>query len=140
MIPVAGWGADRVGYRRVLLGAGVVYAAAVVPAFRVIDTGAVGSVAATILALAVVHAFSNGPIPAALTDLLPTHLRYSGIALSYNLAFAIFGGTAPLVATWLIKSTGNLAAPAWYIAAAALATTAVTFAATRSAPPLSPRR
>ena len=56
-------------------------AAAVVPAFRVIDAGAVGSVAAAILALAVVHAFSNGPIPAALTDLLPTHLRYSGIAL-----------------------------------------------------------
>jgi len=38
------------------------------------------------------------------------------------------------------KSTGNLAAPAWYIAAAALATTAVTFVATRPAPTLSPVR
>jgi hypothetical protein len=38
------------------------------------------------------------------------------------------------------KSTGNLAAPAWYIAAAALATTAVNFVATRPAPPLAPLR
>ena len=134
VIPMAGWVADRVGYRRVLLGAGLVYAAAVVPLFRVIDTGGVVSVATAIFALSVVHAFSNGPIPAALTDLLPAHLRYSGIALGYNLAFAIFGGTAPLVATWLIRSTGNLAAPAWYILAAALTTTAVTFVATRPTP------
>lgn len=35
----------------------------------------------TIPALAVVHAFSNGPIPVVLTDLLSAHLRYSGIAL-----------------------------------------------------------
>ena len=53
MLPVAGCAADRVGYRRVLFGAGLVYAAGVVPAFHVIDTGAVGSVAAAILALAV---------------------------------------------------------------------------------------
>ena len=50
----------------------------------------------------ITHAFSNGPIPAALTDLLPTELRYSGIALGSNVGFAIFGGTAPLVDTWLI--------------------------------------
>jgi MHS family proline/betaine transporter-like MFS transporter len=32
----------------------------------------------------------------------------------------VFGGTAPLVATWLIHRTGNLAAPAWYLAACAI--------------------
>ena len=40
---------------------------------------------------------------------------YSGTAIGYNLALALFGGTAPLVATWLIARTGNLAAPAWYL-------------------------
>jgi hypothetical protein len=33
---------------------------------------------------------------------LPIELRYSGIALGSNVGFAIFGGTAPLVDTWLI--------------------------------------
>jgi MHS family proline/betaine transporter-like MFS transporter len=60
-------------------------------------------VTGAVCGLAIIHAFSNGPIPAALTDLLPTELRYSGgIALGSNVGFAIFGGTAPLVDTWLI--------------------------------------
>ena len=93
----------------------------------------VGSAVAAILSLSVVHAFCNGPIPALLTDLLPTQLRYTGIALGYNLAFALFGGTAPLVATWLIKTTHELAAPAWYIVGAALVSFLVTFSATQPA-------
>jgi len=133
VIPLAGWTADRVGYRRVLLGADLLYAALVVPAFQAIDRGVAGSAAAAILSLSVVHAFSNGPIPALLTDLLPTHLRYTGIALGYNLAFALFGGTAPLVATWLVKTTHDLTAPAWYIVAAALVSFLVTFSATQPA-------
>jgi MFS family permease len=48
VIPLAGWTADRVGYRRVLLGADLLYAALVVPAFQAIDRGAVGSAAAAI--------------------------------------------------------------------------------------------
>ena len=55
-----------------------------------------------VFGLAIIHAFSNGAIPVALTDLLPTELRYSGIAPGSNVGFAIFGGMAPLVATWLI--------------------------------------
>ena len=86
---------------------------------------------AAVFGLAIIHAFSNGPIPAALTDLLPTELRYSGVALGSNLGFAIFGGTAPLVATWLIKATGDLAAPAWYLVVVALVSACVTFVATR---------
>ena len=130
-IPVSGWVADRVGYRRVLLAANLAYAAAAVPLFHLIDSGGVVAVTAAVFGLAVIHAFSNGPIPAALTDLLPTELRYSGVALGTNLGFAIFGGTAPLVATWLIKMTGDLAAPAWYLVAVALVSACVTFVATR---------
>ena len=38
---------------------------------------------------------------------MPTELRYTGIALGTNLGFAIFGGTAALVATWLITRTAE---------------------------------
>jgi len=64
---------------------------------------------------------------------LPTQLRYTGIALGYNVAFALFGGTAPLVATWLIKTTHELAAPAWYLVGAALVSFLVTFSAPQPA-------
>jgi MHS family proline/betaine transporter-like MFS transporter len=31
----------------------------------------------------------------------------------------VFSGTAPLIATWLISSTGNVTAPAYFMAACA---------------------
>ncbi len=39
---------------------------------------------------------------AQLASLFPVEVRYSGVALAYSLAFAIFGGTTPLVATLLL--------------------------------------
>lgn len=48
------------------------------------------------------------------------------MAIGYNMTLALFGGTAPLVATWLIKTTGDLAAPAWYLLAIAAITLVVT--------------
>ncbi|MBP9608887.1 MAG: MFS transporter, partial [Laribacter sp.] len=38
-----------------------------------------------------------------------------GFAFSFNSANALFGGTAPFIATWLISVTGNKLAPAWYL-------------------------
>lgn len=45
-----------------------------------------------------------GPIPAVLVELFPTRVRFTGVALSYNLCAAVFGGTVPLVGTWLTKN------------------------------------
>lgn len=39
-----------------------------------------------------------------LATLFPPEIRYCGIAISYNVALAIFGGTAPLIVTALIKN------------------------------------
>ena len=49
-----------------------------------------------------------------LAELFPTRLRYSGLSLTYGLASAIFGGTAPALATFLVRRTGAPLSPAWY--------------------------
>jgi MHS family proline/betaine transporter-like MFS transporter len=54
----------------------------------------------------------NGSFAVLLTDLFPTRIRFSGVALGFNIAFTLFSGTAPLVATKLITSTGANTAPA----------------------------
>lgn len=41
-------------------------------------------------------------------------------AISYNTAFAAFGGTAPLIGTALVAGTGVPVAPGYYITAAAV--------------------
>ena len=49
-----------------------------------------------------------------LAELFPTRLRYSGLSLTYGLASALFGGTAPALATFLVRRTGDALSPAWY--------------------------
>ena len=60
-------------------------------------------------------AIIGGAYPAAMVELFPTPVRVTGIALGYNAAFALFGGTAPLIATLLIEETGSNVAPSFYI-------------------------
>jgi MFS transporter, MHS family, proline/betaine transporter len=66
----------------------------------------------------------NGTFAAVLTDLFPTRVRFSGVALGFNVAFTLFSGTAPLVATSLIRSTGSVTAPAFVMIACGLLTLA----------------
>ncbi|WBL20129.1 MFS transporter [Citricoccus sp. NR2] len=55
-----------------------------------------------------------------LTEVFPTKVRYTASAVTYNLSYAIFGGTAPFVATWLIDATGLPYAPAIYLSVIAI--------------------
>ena len=66
-----------------------------------------------LLVLAAVGAsFASGVFGAVITDLFPTRVRYTGVALAYNVSFTAFSGTAPLLATVAISATGSAAAPA----------------------------
>ena len=67
----------------------------------------------------------NGPFPATVSEMFPVTVRFSGIALSYNIASAIFAGTAPLIATALVKATGWDQSPALYVIVASLVVLAV---------------
>jgi MFS transporter, MHS family, proline/betaine transporter len=73
----------------------------------------------------------NGSFAVLLTDLFPTRIRFSGVALSFNVAFTTFSGMAPLVATTLIKETKLLAAPSFMMAACALLAILASFGAPR---------
>lgn len=43
--------------------------------------------------------------------------KFSGVAFSYNLGIAMFGGTSPIISRWLVEKTGLFYAPAFYIMA-----------------------
>ena len=67
----------------------------------------------------------NGTFAMVTADLFPTRVRFSGVAVSYNLSQTLFGGTVPLLAAALVSATGSATAPALVVVAFA----AVTFAA-----------
>lgn len=54
-------------------------------------------------------------VPTVLVELFPTKVRFTGIALSYNLSAAIFGGSTPAIGRILSKFTGNNCAIAYYL-------------------------
>jgi MHS family proline/betaine transporter-like MFS transporter len=56
-----------------------------------------------------------GPLSTALAEMFPILGRSSGLAVSYNVSTTIFGGFTPLIVTWLIVTTGDRMAPAWYV-------------------------
>ena len=51
--------------------------------------------------------------------MFPTHVRYAGFAIAYNVSTSLFGGTAPAVNDWLTAETGNALMPAYYMMAVA---------------------
>ncbi|MGH8216977.1 MAG: MFS transporter [Steroidobacteraceae bacterium] len=64
----------------------------------------------------------NGPMAGIVADLFPTRIRFSGIAVSFNLAFSLFSGTAPLIATVLVAATGSPTGPAYFMLGCGLVT------------------
>jgi MHS family proline/betaine transporter-like MFS transporter len=51
--------------------------------------------------------------------LFPVAIRFTALAVAYNLSLTVFGSTAPYASTWLVATTGSPLAPAFYLAAAA---------------------
>ena len=47
-------------------------------------------------------------------------VRFTGVAMGWNLGVVIAGGTAPFVAVWLVEKTGNVLSPAVFVIVAAV--------------------
>ncbi|WP_245628865.1 MFS transporter [Alicyclobacillus shizuokensis] len=118
MIPLViamGYIGDRIsGKRLVQLGlSGLIVLS--IPSFWLIDSGGNIAVFWGLLILAVFLASFQGTMPALLPSLFFTHVRYGGLAITYNMSTSLFGGTAPLVVAWLIDLTANRMVPAYYL-------------------------
>jgi MHS family proline/betaine transporter-like MFS transporter len=81
------------------------------------------SLAACILAvtwLNLIKAGYSGVLPSLMSEQFPVEVRAIGVSLGYSLSVSIFGGLAPLTATWLIAITGDKLSPSYYLIFSAL--------------------
>jgi MFS transporter, MHS family, proline/betaine transporter len=114
LFPLGAYISDRYG-QRVALGMGcLLFLLVTLPAFSLISSGNVLNCLLGQMLLAVPIGIYLAPIPALLVEAFPTRVRYSGMALTANLAAALFGGTAPSVITWITQKTGDPLSVAWY--------------------------
>lgn len=72
------------------------------------------------IALGLLAAMYIGPEPALQAECFPTHIRATGLSVSYNLATSIFGGTTPYIITYLNYYTGDLTGCGYYILIASM--------------------
>ena len=112
---IAGWAGDYVPGKQILRIGSALMVVTVVPLFMLLaNHGA--SVVLVLSLLSLVFSLASGIWPSLLANLFPTKVRFSGIALSYNVSVTILSGFAPLAATMLIERTQMPAAPSLYVA------------------------
>jgi MHS family proline/betaine transporter-like MFS transporter len=115
---LAGRLSDRVGRRPLLLAGLVALLVLTVPVTGLLLRGEVGGL---LLGYSLIGLALGTLVPSTfLAELFPTRLRYSGLSLTYGLGSALFGGTAPALATFLVRRTGAALSPAWYATALAV--------------------
>lgn len=115
--PIAAWASDRFGRKRLLIAGMTGCLVLAYPLTSLTLGGGAIAVATGQMMFAALLAVYMASIPAAMCEMFPHAVRVSAVSVGYGLAYAIFGGTAPAVAVWLIGRTGSSAAFAWYLMA-----------------------
>jgi MFS family permease len=116
------WLADRVGRKTVLLTGAIGFILFGYILFAILS---IQTTQALVSALSILAILSSSIMvyPSLLVELFPTSIRYTGIAIAYNIAFAFFGGLTPLIVTYLVESSSNVLAPSFYLICSAIVCT-----------------
>ncbi len=113
--PVMGMLSDRFGRRPFVIIGSIALLIFAIPAFMLINSGVLGLIFAGLLLMAVILNAFTGVMASSLPAMFPTHIRYSALAIGFNLSVSLFGGTTPLITAWLVDTTHNLMMPAYYL-------------------------
>ena len=90
-----------------------------------IFTGQKLAIVAILTYLIILVTMVYGPIAAALVELYPTRIRYSGLSLPYHIGNGWFGGLMPATAFAISAQSGNIYAGLWYAIVIAVMTVVI---------------
>jgi len=109
-VPLFAAASDRIGRKPFLIGAAVCFLLFTYPLLSALAVPSLsfGIFAFVAVVGAVFVSLNNAVLGTVFAELFPTRVRTSGIGIPYAVCAAIFGGTAPLAATWLQQRGGPL--------------------------------
>lgn len=111
---------DIIGRKRIMLIGCVLVVPAIFFAFLIAQQATLSSaIIATMIPVLIFPMITSG-VNIGLVDMFPAEMRATAGSIAYNVGTALFGGTAPLIATWLVSTTGNPFAVVGYVACVAL--------------------
>lgn len=108
--------ADRYGRRPLFLFSLTLYTFLSILLNKLILSGSFSSILIAHLIFATISGFFMSILPVTLAELFPVKVRATSFAVLYNLSLALFGGTAPMLATYFIEKKGFLLFPGTYLA------------------------
>lgn len=120
MQPIMGLLSDKFGRRPFIITGSICLFVLAIPCFYLITTGSIYSIFIGLFILAIILNMFTGCMGSTLPALFPTKVRYSALAVSFNIAISFFCGTTPLIVAWLTEATNNLMMPAYYLMGAAV--------------------
>jgi MFS family permease len=108
--------ADRYGIKTIALLPRLVVTVLLYPALHlVVASGSPLLFIVVIGVLAAPHAMSSAAAIVLIPKIFPSMVRTSGLSIAYALGVSLFGGTAQVVFTWIIGTTGDKLSWIWYI-------------------------
>lgn len=119
VLPLFGRLSDDVGRRPMWLFSLAGLSVLAVPLYWLMGQGTVWAILGFIV-LGLLYVPQLSTISSTFPAIFPTHVRYAGFALAYNVSTALFGGTAPLLNEAVIEATGWALFPAVYMVGASL--------------------
>ncbi|MGW4092730.1 MFS transporter [Nocardia sp. NPDC004750] len=119
VLPFFGRLSDNVGRRPMWLFSLAGLSVLAVPMYWLMGQGTAWAIFGFIV-LGLLYLPQLSTISSTFPAIFPTHVRYAGFALAYNVSTAIFGGTAPLINEAVIEATGWSLFPAVYMVGASL--------------------
>ena len=118
-MPLFGALSDRIGHRTVMLCGAIGLMLYAGPMFWMMTRHEPWLAFVGEFGFAICDAAYAAPLPAMLAMQFRPEARCTAASISYNTAMATLGGTAPMIAVYLIARTGLVTAPAWFMAASA---------------------
>lgn len=121
-IPLSGWASDRWGGKKVMMASTLALVMFTYPILWLMHHHNETYIEVGQILFAIIIGTGAGPIPIILSNMFPKHIRVTSVGLGYNAVYAIFGGTSPIIALWIINKTHDDLSFAWYIIGAGLIT------------------
>lgn len=106
---------DKIGNKKVISFGLILGILVSVVSFQFLNIGGLGFLFLGLLLLGIVLSVYEGTMPGSLPTLFHTDIRYRTLSWTFNISVSLFGGTTPLVVSWLVHVTGNNLAPAFYL-------------------------
>lgn len=117
---VGGIFSDRLGRRPMIIGACLAILLLAVPSLLLVQSHNDVLIFLGLMLLGLSLVCFTSSMPSTLPALFYTPVRYTALSVAFNLSVSLFGGTTPLITAWLVRTTGDLLVPAYYLMGAAI--------------------